>query len=117
MSAEVEADPNVAPRERRVFLRHLHARAQHGASDKQGRLVLRPDAAMPARSSSGCHRAGLPHLLSPALDGTDADAKQAGRLDLWQPSVNGSQQPLAEVGGVLLHPPSFARAQVFRNSL
>ena len=43
MSAEVEADPNVAPRERRVFLRHLHARAQHGASDKQGRLVLPDD--------------------------------------------------------------------------
>jgi len=42
MSQEVEENPMVAPRERRVFLRHLHARAQHGASDKQGRLVL-PD--------------------------------------------------------------------------
>ena len=40
MSQEVEGNPSVAPRERRVFLRHLHARAQHGASDKQGRLVL-----------------------------------------------------------------------------
>ena len=40
MSAAADEDPMVAPRERRVFLRHLHARAQHGASDKQGRLVL-----------------------------------------------------------------------------
>lgn len=29
-------------RDRRTFLRHLHARAEHGASDKQGRLLL-PD--------------------------------------------------------------------------
>lgn len=40
MSAEVEANPTVSPADRRVFLRHLHARAQHGAADKQGRLVL-----------------------------------------------------------------------------
>ena len=40
MSQEVESNPNVPPRDRRVFLRHLHARSQHGASDKQGRLVL-----------------------------------------------------------------------------
>jgi MraZ protein len=38
--AETESNPSVAPRERRIFLRHLHARAQHAASDKQGRLVL-----------------------------------------------------------------------------
>ena len=40
MSHEVENNPTVPPRDRRVFLRHLHARSQHGASDKQGRLVL-----------------------------------------------------------------------------
>jgi MraZ protein len=40
MNIEVENNPEVAPRDRRVFLRHLHARAQHGAADKQGRLVL-----------------------------------------------------------------------------
>ena len=40
MTAEVENNPTVQPRDRRVFLRHLHARSQHGASDKQGRLVL-----------------------------------------------------------------------------
>ena len=31
---------HVAARERRVFLRQLHSRAQHGLADKQGRLVL-----------------------------------------------------------------------------
>lgn len=40
MSDEVEGNAAVNARERRVFLRHLHARAQHGAADKQGRLVL-----------------------------------------------------------------------------
>ena len=43
MSAEAESNPTVPPRERRVFLRQLHARAEHGASDKQGRLVLPED--------------------------------------------------------------------------
>lgn len=40
VTGEAEASPAIAPRDRRVFLRHLHARAQHGASDKQGRLLL-----------------------------------------------------------------------------
>jgi MraZ protein len=43
MSAKAESDPAVANRDRRVFLRHLHARAQHGSADKQGRLVLPDD--------------------------------------------------------------------------
>lgn len=43
MNTEVESNPNIAPRERRVFLRQLHARAQHGSADKQGRLVLPED--------------------------------------------------------------------------
>jgi MraZ protein len=43
MSSEAESNPAVAPRERRVFLRHLHARAGHALSDKQGRLVLPDD--------------------------------------------------------------------------
>ena len=43
MSAEAESNPAVAPRERRVFLRHLDARAEHASSDKQGRLVLPED--------------------------------------------------------------------------
>ncbi len=40
MSASVENDAGVSARDRRVFLRQLHSRAQHGLADKQGRLVL-----------------------------------------------------------------------------
>lgn len=43
MSAEAEASAGLSPRDRRVFSRQLHARAQHGSSDKQGRLVLSED--------------------------------------------------------------------------
>src|SRR2546423_10113697 len=43
MSAAAETDPNVSARDRRVFFRQLHARAQHGTIDKQGRLVLPVD--------------------------------------------------------------------------
>src|SRR5438309_4011365 len=43
MSAAAESDPNVSARDRRVFFRQLHARAEHGAADKQGRLVLPED--------------------------------------------------------------------------
>ena len=32
--------PDVSARDRRIFLRQLHSRAQHAASDRQGRLVL-----------------------------------------------------------------------------
>ena len=39
-SAQAVSDPNIPPAQRRVFSRQLHARAQHGTSDKQGRLVL-----------------------------------------------------------------------------
>ena len=40
MSASAESNAQVNARERRVFLRQLHSRAQHGLADKQGRLVL-----------------------------------------------------------------------------
>ena len=40
MSAAAENAPNISARDRRVFLRHLHSRAQHGSADRQGRLVL-----------------------------------------------------------------------------
>jgi MraZ protein len=40
MSAAAESDPNVSARDRRIFFRQLHSRAQHGIADKQGRLVL-----------------------------------------------------------------------------
>ena len=43
MAAAAEKNTIVPPAEMRVFLRQLHARAQHGAADKQGRLVLPDD--------------------------------------------------------------------------
>lgn len=43
MSTAAENAPNVSARDRRVFLRHLHSRAQHGSADRQGRLVLSED--------------------------------------------------------------------------
>ena len=43
MSASAEADSSVSARDRRIFFRQLHARAQHATADKQGRLVLPED--------------------------------------------------------------------------
>ena len=40
MSSAAESYTTVSARDRRIFLRHLHSRAQHGAADRQGRLVL-----------------------------------------------------------------------------
>jgi MraZ protein len=42
MSSAAESNESVPARDRRVFLRQLHSRAQHAAADRQGRLVL-PD--------------------------------------------------------------------------
>jgi hypothetical protein len=88
-----------------------------GNLHQQRRFLLWPYPAVAARAAASDERTGLTLLGAPALDRTDIDAKEAGRLDLWQPSVNGSQQPLAEVGGVLLHEPSIPKAQLFRNPL
>jgi transcriptional regulator MraZ len=43
VSAQAEADRSISARDRRAFSRQLHARAEHGASDRQGRLVLPED--------------------------------------------------------------------------
>jgi transcriptional regulator MraZ len=43
ISAAAENVPGVSPRDLRIYLRQLHSRAQHGASDKQGRLLLPDD--------------------------------------------------------------------------
>ena len=43
ISSAAEAVPGVSPRDLRTYFRHLHARAQHGSSDKQGRLLLPDD--------------------------------------------------------------------------
>ena len=42
MSLAAETNEKVSARDRRVFLRQLHSRAQHAGADRQGRLVL-PD--------------------------------------------------------------------------
>ncbi len=39
-SVEAANNPLIPAAQRRVFSRQLHARAQHGGADKQGRLVL-----------------------------------------------------------------------------
>jgi len=43
MSIEAETHSAVSAQDRRIFSRHLHSRAVHAASDKQGRLVLPED--------------------------------------------------------------------------
>lgn len=42
-NARLEAETTISARDRRVFSRQLHARAKHGVSDRQGRLVLPED--------------------------------------------------------------------------
>ena len=66
MSAVAEDNNSVAPRERRVFLRQLHSRAQHGVADKQGRLVLPEDL---------CRKIGL--------KGEVALVGGRGRFEIW----------------------------------
>jgi MraZ protein len=66
MSAAIENDGNVSPRDRRVFFRQLHARAQHGAADRQGRFVLPEEL---------CQRTGL--------KGEVALVGGRGRFEIW----------------------------------
>ena len=66
MSAAAESDPNVSARDRRVFFRQLHARAEHGTIDKQGRLVLPEDL---------CRKIGL--------KGEVALVCGRGRFEIW----------------------------------
>jgi hypothetical protein len=54
---------------------------------------------------------------SPSLNRAHANTKEAGRLGLGQAGVDGPQQPLAEVGRVLLHPYTISKVQLFRNLL
>ncbi|HEY1583898.1 MAG TPA: hypothetical protein VGF73_12450 [Chthoniobacterales bacterium] len=42
LGAAAEKIPGVSARDLRIYLRQLHSQAQHGAADKQGRLLL-PD--------------------------------------------------------------------------
>jgi MraZ protein len=66
MNADVERNPEVNARDRRVYLRHVHARAQHGSADKQGRLVLPDDV---------CKQLGL--------KGEVALVGGQGRFEIW----------------------------------
>jgi MraZ protein len=66
MSSAAESNQGVSARDRRVFLRQLHSRAQHGAADRQGRLVL-PDEL--------CRKIGL--------KGEVALVGGRGRFEIW----------------------------------
>jgi MraZ protein len=66
MGLAAENNEKVSARDRRVFLRQLHSRAQHAAADRQGRLVL-PDEL--------CHKVGLKNEV--ALIGN------RGRFEIW----------------------------------
>lgn len=43
MSDTAAVSAEVTPRDRRIFFRQLHSRAEHASADKQGRLVLPDD--------------------------------------------------------------------------
>jgi MraZ protein len=66
MSAQAEANTTLSARDRRVFSRQLHSRAEHGSSDKQGRLVL-PEA----------------HCRELGLKGEVALVGGHGRFEIW----------------------------------
>lgn len=66
MSGSIEDTATITARERRVFLRQLHSRAQHGLADKQGRLVLPEDL---------CRKIGL--------KGEIALVGGRGRFEIW----------------------------------
>ncbi len=66
MSSAVEINEGVSARDRRVFLRQLHSRAQHAISDRQGRLVLPEEL---------CRRVGL--------KGEVALVGGRGRFEIW----------------------------------
>jgi MraZ protein len=66
MSAAVESDANVSARDRRIFFRQLHSRAQHGGADRQGRLVLPEEL---------CQKVGL--------KGEVALVGGRGRFEIW----------------------------------
>src|SRR6188474_3670520 len=66
MGSVAETNEKVSARDRRVFLRHLHSRAQHAAADRHGRLVL-PDEL--------CQKVGLKNEV--ALVGN------RGRFEIW----------------------------------
>jgi MraZ protein len=65
-SLAAEANQGVSARDRRVFLRQLHSRAQHAGADRQGRLVLPEEL---------CRKVGL--------KGEVALVGGRGRFEIW----------------------------------
>jgi MraZ protein len=66
MSSAAESNETVSARDRRIFLRQLHSRAQHASADRQGRLVLPEEL---------CRKIGLKDEV--ALVGN------RGRFEIW----------------------------------
>src|SRR5213079_1611995 len=66
MSSAAETNQGVSARDRRVFLRQLHSRAQHASADRQGRLVLPEEL---------CRKVGL--------KGEVALVGGQGRFEIW----------------------------------
>ena len=66
MSSTAESSLAVSARDRRVFLRQLHSRAQHAGTDRQGRLVLPEEL---------CRKVGL--------KGEVALVGNRGRFEIW----------------------------------
>jgi MraZ protein len=66
MGSVAETNQAVSARDRRIFLRHLHSRAQHAGADRQGRLVLPEEL---------CRKIGLKDEV--ALVGN------RGRFEIW----------------------------------
>lgn len=66
MSSTAESNLAVSARDRRVFLRQLHSRAQHAGTDRQGRLVLPEEV---------CRKVGL--------KGEVALVGNRGRFEIW----------------------------------
>lgn len=66
MSSAVDSNESVSARDRRVFLRQLHSRAQHASADRQGRLVLPEEL---------CRKVGL--------KGEVAIVGGRGRFEIW----------------------------------
>ncbi len=65
-SSAAESNENVSARDRRIFLRQLHSRAQHASADRQGRLVLPEEL---------CRKIGL--------KGEVALVGSRGRFEIW----------------------------------
>ena len=66
MNSAAESNVDIPARDRRVFFRQLHSRAQHGSADRQGRLVLPEDV---------CKKVGL--------KGEVALVGGRGRFEIW----------------------------------